>query len=129
MASLAKVVALLIGGLALYLALSALSQLDRADPTCEVPVVVEVLNGCGIRGIADKVAERLRSERFDVMFVGNADDFEYDETLVVDRSGDRNKASTIAKALGVSNIVLQVTSAFFVDVTVVVARDLAPEGS
>jgi hypothetical protein len=122
----AKAAALFMGVTAVYFALSALFRLDQNDRACEVPVVVEVLNGCGVPGIADNVAENLRAEHFDVMFVGNADDFDYDETLVVDRSGDPSKARDVSEALGKPTVIHQVTTAFFVDVTVVVGRDLAP---
>jgi calcineurin-like phosphoesterase len=123
-----KAIAVFLGIGAAYLALSIALRLRQDSPTCEVPVIVEVLNGCGIKGIAEDVAQRLRSRGFDVMFVGNADDFSFQETLVVDRSGDRDKAFTVADALGVTDVIHQVRSAFFVDVTVVVGGDLAETG-
>ena len=43
----------------------------------------------------EKVAAGLKGEDFDVMFVGNADDFNYKETLIVDRSGACSKALLI----------------------------------
>ena len=111
-----------------YLALSTAIRLKQDCPPCEVPVIVEVLNGCGVGGIAENVAEGLRSQGFDIMFVGNADDFDYEDTLVVDRSGDRDKARAVAMALGESEMIRQVRSAFFVDVTVIVGSDMAPPG-
>jgi hypothetical protein len=92
---------------------------------CEVPIVVEVLNGCGVVGIANDVGEILIEEGCDVMFVGNADDFDHGKTLVVDRSGDRSKVQAVASVLPGSGVIYQVSSAFFVDVTVVVGSDLA----
>jgi hypothetical protein len=120
-----KVVFLFILAGAIYIAIS--TGLGREDPDqeCEVPVIVEVLNGCGVSGVADRVAARLREEDFDVMFVGNADDFNYEETLIVDRSGACSKAVTVARALGVDNVVQQVRESFFVDVSVVIGSDMA----
>lgn len=109
---------------ALYLAFGILTQLRREASVCEVPVVVEVLNGCGRAGIAEKVASRLRDLGFDVMYVGNADGFDYGETLVVDRTGDKDKARVVAEALGRAPVIRQVGRTFFVDVTVVVGEDI-----
>ena len=109
---------------AVYMALSVLAHFTHRGSVCEIPVVVEVLNGCGRPGIAEKVASHLRGCGFDVMFVGNADDFGFTETLVVDRTGDRDKAHAVAAALGWAPVVYQMSSAFFVDVTVVLADDV-----
>ncbi len=117
---------LLAGGIvAIYLALSVMAQFAHHGSVCELPVVVEVLNGCGQSGIAEKVASHLRGCGFDVMYVGNADDFGFTETLVVDRIGDRDKARAVAAALGRAPVVYQMSSAFFVEVTVVLGDDIA----
>ena len=109
----------------LYFVWTAFAESGDRARVCEMPVVVEVLNGCGVGGIAQEVGELLIDRGFDVMFVGNADDFDHRETLVVDRSGDRSKALEVASALPGSGVIHQVGSAFFVDVTVVVGGDLA----
>lgn len=108
-----------------YLGWVAIGERERGDPTCEMQVVVEVLNGCGVRGMGERVSEALRDRGLDVMFVGNADDFRYAETLVIDRSGDRSKVREVAKALGGPPVVYQVSDASFVDVTVVVGSDIS----
>jgi hypothetical protein len=120
-----KVVFLFILAGAIYIAVSTFLGREGPDPECEVPVIVEVLNGCGVSGIADRVAARLKDEDFDVMYVGNADDFNYGETLIVDRSGACCKAVTVARALDVDNVVQQVRESFFVDVSVIVGSDMA----
>jgi hypothetical protein len=121
-----KAVFLAAAAVAIYLAVSAVAQLASRGPVCELPVVVEVLNGCGRAGIADKAASHLRACGFDVMYIGNAEDFNFAETLVVDRTGDRNKAQAVAAALGRIPVVYQMSSAFFVDVTVVLGSDASP---
>jgi hypothetical protein len=108
----------------IYLAVGLLAHFRWEGSRCELPVVVEVLNGCGRVGIADKVACHLRDLGFDVMHVGNADDFCYPQTMVVDRTGDLAKARAVTDALGRIPVVHQVTSTFFVDVTVVVGEDI-----
>lgn len=120
-----KVLVVFTGIAAIYIGLSTGLSREEPDPECEVPVIVEVLNGCGVSGVADRVASRLKDQGFDVMFVGNADDFRYEETLVVDRSGACSKAVTVARALGVGNVIQQVRGSFLVDVTVVVGSDKA----
>jgi predicted GTPase len=109
---------------AVYLAVGPLSHRRPGGSLCELPAVVEVLNGCGRPGIAGKVADRLRDRGFDVMYVGNADDFNYPETVVVARTEDPDKAHAVAQALGRAPVVSQVTSTFFVEVTVVVGGDI-----
>jgi hypothetical protein len=116
---------LLAGGLAHDTA----TRLDIADFTGEGSAVVEVLNGCGSRGIADRVCELLIARGFDVMFVGNADDFLYDRTLVVDRVGDRSKATAVAEVLGASAVISQQNSASFVETTVVLGKDMTAVAS
>ncbi len=120
-----KVVFLFLCAGALYIAVSTGLGREDDDPECEVPIIVEVLNGCGVSGVADKVAAGLKGEDFDVMFVGNADDFNYKETLSVDRSGACSKAIAVARALEVENVIQQVRESFFVDVSVVVGSDMA----
>jgi calcineurin-like phosphoesterase len=119
-----KSLILLVLGLAAGLAHDTVSRLDEAGLTNEATVVVEVLNGCGRGGIGEKVCEFLSRQGFDVMFVGNADDFEYDRTLVVDRSGDRSKALGIADLLGAGTVITQTNPSSFVEATLILGRDI-----
>ena len=107
-----------------YLGWTAIREYDHGDRTCETQIVVEVLNGCGVSGIGERVGRTLRNRGLDVMFVGNADDFRYPETIVVDRSGDRSKVREVADVLGGPPVVHQVSDVAFVDVTVVVGSDI-----
>jgi hypothetical protein len=111
--------------LAVYLVWVAGTRIETAGVICETPVVVEVLNGCGVNGLAEDVGWLLSENGCDIMFIGNADDFQYDESVVVDRSGDRSKAIEVARVLGGKPVVCQVSGSCFVDVTVVVGNDLA----
>jgi len=102
-------------------------QVYHTEPPAEVEagdrVVVEVLNGCGARGIARVVAEDLRIRGFDVVRIGNASDFRYPVTVVVDRSGSDGKAHQVARAMGCSHVVRQEASDAFLDVTVILGDD------
>jgi len=125
MPGLTRTVLLAVGTIVVYMAVSAVAFLRHHDSVCELPVVVEILNGCGRSGVAERVASHLRGCGFDVMYVGNADDFDFADTIVVDRTGDRDKALAVAAALGEVQVVCQVTSAFFVDVTVILGDDVS----
>jgi hypothetical protein len=120
----AKSILLCLVLLAGYLTWMVASQAGKAGSVCETPVIVEVLNGCGRPGVAEQIAEALRNRGFDVMFISNADDFRYANTLVVDRSGDRSKALAIAGAMGAVSVISQVSSATFADATVVIGSDI-----
>ncbi|MFZ1947983.1 MAG: LytR C-terminal domain-containing protein [bacterium] len=111
--------------LAGYLAYETASVVDVGGLSNESTVVVEVLNGCGRRGVGERATEILSDKGFDVMFVGNADDYGYEETLLVDRSGDPSKAVAIGEALGAGMVVHQVNASSYVEVTVILGKDFA----
>ncbi len=88
-------------------------------------VQVEVLNGCGVSGIADKITDYLRKNSFDVVQTGNYISFNMDKSLVIDRTGNEANAEKVANALGINkkNIVQQVNNNYLLDCTIVVGRD------
>jgi len=94
-------------------------------------IQVEVLNGCGIGGVADRFTDFLRTNNFDVVNVGNYVSFDVDECLVIDRTGNMANAYKIAKALRIKNenVIQQLNKDYFLDVSIVIGRDyfnLAP---
>lgn len=94
-------------------------------------IQVEVLNGCGIGGVGDRVTDFLRANSFDVVNVGNYVSFDVDECLVIDRTGNMANAYKVAKALHIKNenVIQQLNKDYFLDVSIVVGRDyfnLAP---
>ncbi len=109
--------------LGVLLLISSVFLSQRPARLNEVAVVVEVRNGCGVSGLGDRVAGYLRDRGFDVIFVGNAEDFEFAESMVVDRAGERAKALEVASYLGGIPVVQQVSSGTFVDVTVILGQD------
>jgi hypothetical protein len=109
--------------LAAVLIVNSLFFAERSERPNEAVIVVEVRNGCGVSGLGDRVARYLRNEGFDVILVGNAEDFEFAETMVVDRSGEWAKAREVARALGGVPVVQQISSGTLADATVVIGRD------
>jgi len=93
----------------------------------EIPVRVAVLNGCGREGFAALCARKLRSEGFDVVngLGENADSFDFDASVVVDRKGNTVKARYCAEKLGIREIIEQRPDNPYVieDVVVVFGRD------
>ncbi|MDR1836866.1 MAG: LCP family protein [Treponema sp.] len=66
------------------------------DYLMEQTLTVEVLNGTVINGLAGRTAEMLRSFGYDVISIGNADRDDYENTVIIHRSGDE----TLVKAFG-----------------------------
>ena len=72
-------------------------QFDRVIPRLAVDVFeknpiqnikVEVLNGCGIKGIAAKTADFLRLYQVDVVRSDNADRYDYPNTIIIARNAN-----------------------------------------
>ena len=128
---------LVIASLAVTLmSLASLSLLPSPAPAPEVPrlaeasdapVKVAVLNGCGREGLAAVFAEKLRSQGFDVVngLGGNADSFDFEESLVLDRRGAHDRAERIADALGIEAVLEQRSDDPYLieDVVVIIGRD------
>ncbi|MBO6537054.1 MAG: LytR C-terminal domain-containing protein [Balneolaceae bacterium] len=88
-------------------------------------IQLEVLNGCGEAGIANRFTGVLRKNGFDVVETGNFDHFNLEETIVISRSGIMENARNVAAALGIDekNILREESPDFYLDVTVVIGHD------
>lgn len=86
---------------------------------------IDVQNGTGVQGIANKVMEYLRSKGFDVVELGNFSSQDIKTSMVIDRTGNTKNAKIVAQSLGISekNVIEQVNRNYFLDATVVVGRD------
>jgi hypothetical protein len=105
-----------------YLALS-LYGLFAPRPSREVEAAVRVLNGCGVEGLGLRTARFLREKGIDVVDFENADSFDYEQSIVVDRSGDMGAALEIARLLRIPNVIQQIPDNPLVDVIIVVGAD------
>lgn len=97
-----------------------------ADPFMVSHVIqLEVLNGCGVPGIATRFSDTLRIYGFDVVESGNFDHFNVDKSFVISRGGAIENARRVAASLGISpDLVLrEVSPDFYLDVTLVIGRD------
>lgn len=95
------------------------------SPAREGTATVLVLNGCGEQGVGQRTAKLLRTFGLDVIDFRNADNFDYLETIVVDRCGDLDTAASIARRLGVGNVIQQIPETPLVDIIVIVGADYA----
>ncbi len=89
----------------------------------EEPVTVLILNGCGVSGVGQKAARHLRALGFDVVDYRNADAFDYNETIVVDRAGDIGSALNVARTVKTGNVIQQIQETPLEDVVVIVGKD------
>ena len=84
---------------------------------------IQVLNGCGVGGAANNVADFLQAKGFDVKNKGNAPTNNYPFTLVVSRKKDGAIARQVAQALGTDKLSFVRTSDESYDATVFVGPD------
>ena len=98
---------------------------QKSEDLQKVPWIgkIQVLNGCGVDGAANVVAEYLRSKKFDVKNIGNAPTGNYQATLVVSRKKDQAMAHQVADALGTGAVFVMRTQDDMYDVTVFVGSD------
>jgi Transcriptional regulator len=65
---------------------------------------LEILNGTKSQGLARNTSELYQSFGYDVIRTGNAEETEYDKTVIIDRIGNAAVASTIAQVIQCTNI-------------------------
>lgn len=103
-------------------------QNQRADRSPELigeVIQLEVLNGCGVAGLANEFTSVLRKNGFDVVETGNFDNFNMEQTLVISRTHNTENARRVARSLGISeeNIIVEASDDFYLDATVVIGSD------
>jgi hypothetical protein len=88
-------------------------------------IQLNILNGCGVQGTAQKFTDYLRKHGFDVVQAGNNGSFDVEYTHVLDRTGDREVAKKVADALGIDTTKIQVVinHEYFLNVSVVIGKD------
>jgi hypothetical protein len=110
----------------IYLRISRSNITPPEDQQVAAEIVqLEVLNGCGTSGIAEKFTDYLRSRNFDVVSRGNYRSFDIDNSFVIDRTGNVANAEKVADILGIDRkyIVQQMNNDYFLDVSLVIGRD------
>lgn len=102
------------------------AERELARKKLAAPIVqVEVLNGCGVSGVAEKFTDFLRSNHFDVVQTGNYISFDIDKSMVIDRTDNKANAVKVADALGIDhkNIIQQLNNDYILDVSIIIGKD------
>jgi len=124
---------LILSLLILFLGYSLLGKLNVFGENLEIDNLVkhkknmqiEVLNGCGVDGVADRFTDYLRKKNFDVVNTGNYRSFNIDNSIVIDRTGDIINAEYLAEVIGIDNkqVIQQKNKNYFLDVSLIIGKD------
>lgn len=89
------------------------------------PVKIEILNGCGEKGIANKAADYLRKKGYDVRDFRNASKT-YKYTTLIARVNDKTKAEKLAADIELPLEMVKIeldTSLVDIDVSLIIGKD------
>jgi hypothetical protein len=84
---------------------------------------IEVLNGTGETGLAMRTAMGLRLMGIDVLVVGNAGNFNFQESLLIDRRGNPRLMKKLSRLTGCRRVLQQIQSDPLVDATLIIGED------
>ncbi|MAV58667.1 MAG: hypothetical protein CMG07_01805 [Candidatus Marinimicrobia bacterium] len=86
---------------------------------------IEILNGCGISGLADKYTNFFRENGYDVIQSKNAENFNFDKSLVILRVNNKDYALEVSKLLDTpSNAITEkIDYSLDCDVSVIIGKD------
>ncbi len=98
---------------------------DLLIDSTKARIQVEVLNGCGITGVADKLTDYLRINRIDVVNLGNYRSFEIENSIIISRNNKIINAEKVAALVGLdeNSIIQQTNSDYMLDVTFILGKD------
>ena len=93
-------------------------------------IEVEILNGCGVVGLASKVSDLLRDNNIDVVRSENADNFNYTQTMLILRNENLEDLNYVAKSLGLNpnedpRVIHQPDESLSVDLTLILGKDFS----
>ncbi len=105
-----------------------LSTIYESNPIDES--LVEVLNGCGVPGMAGKFTRFLRDNNIDVLNSDDADHYNYTQTLIITRTGNVQILDKVSSLLGFdvkdkNHILNKPNSKSAFDLTVIIGSDYA----
>jgi anionic cell wall polymer biosynthesis LytR-Cps2A-Psr (LCP) family protein len=91
----------------------------------ELVVSLEILNGTTVAGLARRAANVFQSFGYDVVSIANADNTEYQKTVVLDRKGKIEAAERVAELIRCQRVYsrLEEEGDFTVDVTIILGTD------
>jgi hypothetical protein len=88
-------------------------------------IQVEVLNGCGVSGVAERLTDYLRTNNIDVVNLGNYRSFEIENSIIISRNEKILNAEKVAAIVGLDNqnIIQQINPDYMLDVTFILGKD------
>jgi hypothetical protein len=98
-----------------------------AEPATEgeLTVALEILNGTSVAGLAKRAASVFQSYGYDVVSVGNADNTEHLNTVVLDRKGRLEAAQKAADLIRCQRVYTRLAEGgdLTIDVTIILGKD------
>jgi hypothetical protein len=123
----ALLMTVLLSAFATRLALGRFNPVREKNPTELVGdiIQVEVLNACGISGLAGRATQYLRDQGFDVVNTDNYRASTLENTVVVDRVGNLEAARQIARALGLpeDRVTQELKPDYYLDASLLIGQD------
>lgn len=88
-------------------------------------IKIEVLNGCGVSGVADKLTDYLRENKIDVVNLGNYRSFEIENSIIIGRNNKIKNAELVASLVGLdrNSVIQQINPDYLLDVTFILGKD------
>ena len=98
---------------------------DLLIDSTKARIQVEVLNGCGVSGVADDLTDYLRANHVDVVNLGNYRSFEIENNILISRNEKIKNAEKVAALVGLdeNSIIQQTNSDYLLDVTFILGKD------
>lgn len=87
------------------------------------PISVEVLNGCGVNGVAQMMTDFLRLNDIDVLITEDADNSRYPETIIIGRDLLHDYTEIISQLTGIDNRTVDNVTESTVNVTIIIGKD------
>ncbi|OWZ83935.1 LCP family protein [Natranaerobius trueperi] len=86
-------------------------------------ITIEVLNGSGVSGVAEDASDMLEEVGFDVVSIGNADNFDYQSSKVIARKEPRKAAKEVALEINQADLLVELKDDFEAMVTVIIGEN------
>lgn len=106
----------------LSIAVGVMNWATRANEEFAGGVRLEVLNGTGEEGLGKVVARALMRKKVDVLLVGNADGFDYAQTVLIARK-PKPEIEALGQLLGCKRFVEQLRDDGLIDATLIIGAD------
>jgi len=100
-------------------------QVNKEQQQESMGIVVRILNGNGVSGVAYKLREYLLNQGFDVSETTNADHFNYEKTIVYLHTSNYSISNKVSEKLGIDNnpVLDDRAPDYPCDVTIVMGKD------